>query len=335
VRVIVRNLIGVGAAIVTLMMGNVTPKSHHRRFGSRFSLRRHRSSDSLKSRSTLNGKAKSSYIYNSQDELDCDVKMVHKIYKDQHSKRALEVELQTTRQQLTNVLDQLDQAKAELSSTVKELDQMRCELDSVKRDINRDMLMFTNGFKQLSSALDSLAGVQKVNKAAKKSAKWRIRLNCQCIELVPLSVAPITVKMTNFSLLRKNYEWFNHFFLSHENGYKLCLRVFPSGYEDARETSMSVFIQHLNGSHDNDLPWPMQGTIQVQLLNQVKDKHHYLSTISYNNSRDEMCAGQVTSHEANGMGEPHFIHYDDLFKTTTNKQFLRDDCVYFQISFKF
>ena len=173
------------------MMGNVTGnlKSHHR-----FSLRRFRSSDSItskksRSRSTskLNGKNKS--VYTSQDELDGDVKMVHKMYKDQHSKKALETELQSTREQLTEALDQLDRTKAELTCTLKELDELRCELDNVKRDLNREVLVFSTSFKQLSSAMERLAGVPKNNKMAKQSAKWRIRLDCQCIELEPVPAA--------------------------------------------------------------------------------------------------------------------------------------------------
>lgn len=317
------------------MMGNVSGnfKLHHR-----FSLRRYRSSDSVESKksrkrnSKLNGKTKS--VYMSQEELDGDVKMVHKYYKDHHNKRSLETELQATREQLTDVLDQLDRTKAELGRTIKELDELRCELGNVKRDLNREVLMFATGFKQLSTAVENLTSVPKKNKVAKKSAKWRIRLDCQCIDMTPLPVAALTVKMVNFSMLRKNYEWFNHFFFSHQNGYKLCLRVFPAGYQDARETNMSVFIQHMNGPHDNNLQWPMRGSVVVELLNQAKDKHHYLRTISYNDDVDEMCAGQVTSHEANGMGEPYFISYDDLHKTNNKKQYLRDDCVYFRITFR-
>lgn len=264
------------------------------------------------------------------------MKMVHKMYKDQHSKKALESELQSTREQLTEALDQLDRTKAELTCTLKELDELRCELDNVKRDLNREVLVFSTGFKQLSSAMERLAGVPKNNKMAKQSAKWRIRLDCQCIELEPVPAAQITVKMINFSLLRQKYEWFNHFFFSHDNGYKLCLRVFPSGYEDAREKSMSVFIQHMNGPHDGNLQWPMKGSIVIELLNQVKDKYHYSRTIQYNENVDdtEMCADQVISQEANQIGEPYFISYDDLFQTTAKIQFFRDDCVYFRISYR-
>ena len=320
-------------------MGNATTTGNGMKSRHRFSLRRFRSSDSITSKtirsrssSRLNGKMKS--IFTSQEELDGDVKMVHKMYKDQHSKKALESELQAARQQLTDVLDQLDRAKAEIGTTMKELEELRSELDNVKRDLNREVLMFSTGFKQLSSAVERLAGVPKNNKMAKRSEKWRIRLDCQCIDIAPLPAAPITVRMANFSVLRKNYEWFNLFFFSHDNGYKLCLRVFPSGYEDARETSMSVFVQNMNGPHDNNLLLPMKGLVVVELLNQIKDKHHYHRTISYDDNVDEMCAGQVTSHGANGMGEPYFISYDDLFKTTAKKQFLRDDCVYFRISYR-
>ena len=89
----------------------------------------------------------------------------------------------------------------------------------------------------------------------------------------------------------------------------------------------------MDGPNDNSLQWPMKGSVVMELLNQAKDKHHYHTTISYNEDVDKMCVGQVTSHEANGMGEPYFIRHDDLFKTTPKKQFLRDDCVYFRISF--
>ena len=270
----------------------------------------------------------------SQDELDGDVKMVHKMYKDQHSKKALETELQATRERLTNALDELDRTKAELGRVVKELDELRCELDNVKRDLNREVSMFATGFKQLSTAMETLTSFPKNNKVAKNSAKWRVRLDCQCIEMMPIRTAKITVKMVNFSILRKNYEWFNHYFYSHENGYKLCLRVFPSGYQDARETSMSIFVQHMDGPNDDILQWPMKGTVMVELLNQAKDKHHLVTSISYNEDIDQMCAGQVTSHENNGMGEPHFVRHDELYKTTPKKQFLRNDCLYFRISFR-
>ena len=319
-------------------MGNVNAGSVKFPGHRRFSLRLYRSSDSIDSRkskrnkSKLNGKTNP--VYTSQDELDGDVKMVHKMYKDQHSKKALETELQATRERLTNALDQLDHTKAELESVVKELDDLRCELDNVKRDLNREISMFATGFKQLSTAVESLTTMPKNNKVAKNSAKWRVRLDCQCIEMTSIRTAKITVKMVNFSILRKNYEWFNHYFYSHENGYKLCLRVFPSGYKDARETSMSVFIQHMDGPNDDILQWPMKGTVMVELLNQAKDKHHLVTSISYNDNIDQMCAGQVTSHETNGMGEPHFVRHDELYKTTTKKQFLRNDCLYFRISFR-
>ena len=297
-------------------MGNILPatsRSHDRR--------RHRRSDS-RSSSKFNDKVES--------EVECsqEVQIVYKRYKGQRNKKGLEAELQVTRQQL-------DRTKAELTNRTKELGELRCEFDDVKRDLNREVLMFETGFNQLSSAIERLVDLPKNNKTAKE-AKWRIRLDCQSINLAPVPAAQITVKMINFSLLRQKYEWFNHFFFSHDNGYKLCLRVFPSGYEDAREKSMSVFIQHMNGPYDGNLQWPMKGSIVIELLNQVKDKHHYSRTIQYNDNVDEteICAGQVISEEANQIGEPYFISYDDLFQTTAKIQFFRDDCVYFRISYR-
>jgi len=270
-----------------------------------------------------------------RDECDNDVKAVHKMYKEQQSsKKSLETELVSMRKQLTDTLDQLDSTKIELGNTIRELDYMRSELGNIRRDLNREIQNFSTSFNQLSTAVQSLTSIEKVSKVAKKSAKWRIKLHCQCIELKAVPVAPLTVKLTNFSSLRCNEEWFTYMFYSHENGYKLCLRVFAAGFEDARSTSLSVFIQHMDESNVDHLDWPMKGMIKLKLVNQLKDKHHHLSTICYNDDVDEMLAGQVTSFGANGMGEPHFISNDDLFKATPTRQFLRDDCIYFQIFFK-
>jgi len=270
-----------------------------------------------------------------RDECENDVKAVHKMYKDQQStKKSLETELASMRKQLTDTLDQLDSTKVELGNTIRELDYMRSELGNVRRDLNREIQNFTTSFNQLSTAVQSLTCIEKVSKVAKRSAKWRIKLHCQCIELKPVPVAPVMVKLTNFSSLRSNDEWFTYMFYSHENGYKLCLRVFAAGFEDARSTSLSVFVQHMDESNVDHLDWPMKGVIKLKLVNQLKDKHHHLSTICYNDDIDEMLAGQVTSFGANGMGEPHFISNEELFKTTPTKQFLRDDCIYFQIYFK-
>jgi len=89
----------------------------------------------------------------------------------------------------------------------------------------------------------------------------------------------------------------------------------------------------MDESNVDHFDWPMKGVTTIKLLNQIKDKYHYLSTISYNKNKDRMCAGQVTNHGANGMGEPHFIGYDELFKSVAKQQFVRDDSIYFDTTF--
>jgi len=327
-------------------MGNVTARKsrHHRSHqeddydgddveesGKRIS--RSRGKFSIRSKTSTKSGRKSAC--STRDECDNDVKAVHKMYKEQQSsKKSIETELASMRKQLTESLDQLDSTKTELSNTVMELDYMRSELSNIRRDLNREIQNFSTSFSELSTAVQSLTNIEKVSKVAKKSAKWRIKLHCQCIELTPVPVAPVMVKLTNFSTLRSNDEWFTYMFYSHENGYKLCLRVFAAGFEDARSTSLSVFVQHMDESNVDHLEWPMRGTLKLKLVNQLKDKHHHLSSIGYNADYDEMLAGQVTSFGANGMGEPHFISYEELFKATPTRQYLRDDCIYFQINFK-
>ncbi|XP_065892792.1 TNF receptor-associated factor 5-like [Dysidea avara] len=220
-----------------------------------------------------------------------------------------------------------------VTNTVKELDLMRRELHNIKRDLNLEIMQFTTSFNQLLSAVHSLANIEKTNKATKKIEQWQIKLQCKCIKIVAVPVAPVTVKISKLSMLRSHEEWFTYMFYSHESGYRLCLRVLAAGFEDARGTSVSVFVQHMDETNVDHLAWPMEGTITAKLMNQIKDKHHHFSTITYNKSKDRMCAGQVTSHGANGMGEPHFIGYDELFRSTAKQQFVSDDSIYIEITF--
>ena len=52
------------------------------------------------------------------------------------------------------------------------------------------------------------------------------------------------------------------------------------GYEGSG-THLSVYAQLMRGEYDNELEWPFEGDIRVELLNWRADKNHHSDTIPF------------------------------------------------------
>ena len=68
-------------------------------------------------------------------------------------------------------------------------------------------------------------------------------------------------------------------FYTHTRGYKLSLVVHTNGYGIYTGTHMSVGICIMKGEFDDDLQWPFQGEITVQLLDQMNGEYRDVATI--------------------------------------------------------
>ena len=118
--------------------------------------------------------------------------------------------------------------------------------------------------------------------------------------------------MTDYSQHKRDDDsWYSPPFYTGLGGYKMCLRVDPNGCINGAGTHVSVFVYLMRGEHDDQLKWPFQGDITVQLLNQKSDNGHVKMTIPYND--DAIPGGysaRVTSGEraTKGWGFDKFDH---------------------------
>ena len=148
---------------------------------------------------------------------------------------------------------------------------------------------------------------------------------------------PVTIKMSEYSIKRRDeIQWFSDPFYTHNEGYKMYLRVDPAGDGIGEDTHLSVFTCLMKGPHDDKLTWPLRDVFQVKLLNQIGDSGHYSEKIEYHvkqcpnnvgviiddNTRDDGC-----------WGRPQFISNEDLNKITPTRRFLKDDCLFFQVTY--
>ena len=131
-----------------------------------------------------------------------------------------------------------------------------------------------------------------------------------------------------------NEEWFSSQFYTHNRGYKFRLQVYPYGNGIGRGSHLSVYAQLMRGEYDNELEWPFEGDIRVELLNWRTDKNHHSDTIYYNRYHDSdgTHSSRVTNQDtAPSTGKAQFISHTDL-APTTNTQYLHHDYLKLRVS---
>ncbi len=115
-------------------------------------------------------------------------------------------------------------------------------------------------------------------------------------------------------------------FYSHPDGYKMCLLVVPNGWEEAKNTHISVGVELLDGPNNKDLPWPFAGTVSVTLLNQKLDDYHH------------QVIEEIEKEENIHPHSPSYVYTELKFISQTaltgkpNKQYLLNDRLYFRVT---
>ena len=185
--------------------------------------------------------------------------------------------------------------------------------------------------------VDAMQQVDALKASIHLSVQWMIKL----ITMATLfesgdRVCPVITKMTGFNKKVKDADvCYTNSFYTYNKGYKVCARVDPAGYDDAKETHLSMFVYVVRGRHDDELTWPLKGTFDIKLLNQLSDSEHLSVTITFDDSTKRHGGRVVVGDVAdNGWGQRYqLISNEDLYKTTPTCQFLKDDCVYFELDF--
>ena len=140
--------------------------------------------------------------------------------------------------------------------------------------------------------------------------------------------------LTEFTRRKQfNNEYYSQPFYSHPNGYKLCLKVHANGFGNGKGTHISIYARLMKGDHDNNLQWPFEGDIVIEILNWRENNSHYCGdTIRLNRYNDS--DGSITSRVTKGEYVPKlwgnicFIsHSSLLYNPDKNTEYLQDDCL--------
>ena len=149
--------------------------------------------------------------------------------------------------------------------------------------------------------------------------------------------------MTMYKRFRdENKNWYSPSFYTHEGGYKMCIRVRPHGQDEGEGQCVSLYVHLMKGEYDEVLPWPFQGAVKIQLLNQEANHHHYTRIFTFNkeitdsNATKKVLSGTpIQSGIASdvGHGSSRFIHHKDLkYNNVDDTEYLKDDTILIRVS---
>ena len=239
----------------------------------------------------------------------CEVRMARKD-QEEHDNENVKEHLMMTKQGLSKLDNELTNTKAQLGIAFNQI-------------TNLTEMM------KLSNSPTNVAGHIAV-------AKWSITLDVMATMLQSgYQSCPITIKMSECNGKKKDkVEWYSEPFYTNNKGHKMGLRVDTAGFGDGKGTHLSMFLFLLKGPHDNELTWPLRGMFEIKLLNQISDSEHHSMTLPYDDNTPHNYTTRVTdgNRSEDAWGYHRYISNEDLNKITPICQYLKDDCLFFQVT---
>ena len=243
----------------------------------------------------------------------------------------VEKDLQDTKDKLKE--SQVNQAQLKMAIAEKGR-----ELDEMKKNAEESNKILQEMLQQLMNRLEKTE--QSLQHQLQDSTKFKFQVETVFNSSQPLllnytatssnMVIPVVIKQTEF---KKCISWWDSpGFYVWDKGYKMCLRTFPKG--SSRVTDHVAVVAYLvEGAHDDNLLWPVKGTLTVQLLNQISDNNHSVPVeFSFDGSGNYCQRPEAWAVSIQGVWCYRFMPHKKLSHDTDKKcQYLKDDCVFFRV----
>ena len=226
----------------------------------------------------------------------------------------------STTTELGEVNTEIEKIRSESSEAVKTLQKKVVELQHAYATVVQMAAVANKALK------DEIAVLQGEIATLKDVTSTLSDQNAQLQEK-NFTTEPITFAMSGYQQKKDSNEMFTSpSFYTSRKGYCMEVRVYANEPTATSTGShMSIYTYWLQGKNDNELKWPFIGKVTFTLLNQLEDKNHHQSTMSFT-SADNKRVGD-------GYGYRQFITHSALSRNRfKNTQYLLGDTLYFKVS---
>ena len=239
-----------------------------------------------------------------------------------------ECRLITTENRLADIEDRLDGTENRLDGAEDRLDDAEDRLVGAEDNFDDTEERLDSAEKKLKE-IDQIGELEATLKQKAKLfdimfGEWPIKIHTRAAKLSSCNqLLPVFVKMPDFVMNVKNkIDWYSDPFYTHHQGYKVRLNVVPAGWGKSEGHYMSVYLYIMDGPFDHLLKWKLKGKFQVTLLNHICDSEHH--SVSYRNHADRSQTQPFWYCE-------EFISYEELRKISATCQFVKDNCIFFEV----
>ena len=141
---------------------------------------------------------------------------------------------------------------------------------------------------------------------------------------------PIEFTIKDFLKMKEsNTEWVSPPFYTHPHGYKACLVVCPNGIGIGKGSHVSIFVGLLNTKHDDQLVWPLELDVAIELLNWRENKGHRERTLTVNSEYYRVTKNGIKM----SPGEMQFIHHSFLsYNRSAKTEYLRNNSLRLRVN---
>ena len=145
-----------------------------------------------------------------------------------------------------------------------------------------------------------------------------------------LRIMPVNIVLNGYTSKKVEEEnWYSRPFYTHLRGYKLRLSVSCNGDDEGEGTHISLYVHLMSGKHDDELEWPFQRPITIQLLDQKEGRKHHEYVLTFDDAPSE-CAVKIEEpidFDHPGWGTPKFMAHSRL-----SPRYLVNDSLSFRVS---
>ena len=259
-------------------------------------------------------------------------------------------EIEQLKRDMKTYIDQeMEELKIKLDLCQQHGNESKEEIEQLKRDIEHEMeakldlsQRHGSGSKEETEWLkrDLKTYIEQEMKSKVLSSEAKQSNNSEP-SVITSQIVPVEFIMTHFQKLKKGGDrWFSDPFYTTPAGYKMCLSVVANGVGSGKGTHVTVSVHLMRGEFNDDLKWPFQGKITIQLLNQLEDKEHHERTILLTNDLTNSVTNRVTKgNKGTGWDMSEFIlHYElgfscrYMYKQHRYHQYLKNDSLRFRVT---
>jgi len=200
------------------------------------------------------------------------------------------------------------------------------------KEQNRQIEEQNRQIEELSRKLQSKdKEIESVTQRMKDHATQLHSKDEETVEKQAFTSEPLQLIMNEFERRKENNrDWYSEPFYTHPQGYRMCVHIYPNGFGNERGTHVSLFTHIMKGEFDDQLSWPFEGKITVELLNQNAERDHHMHEFTYD--KDCKHGHRVTIGEKNyGLGLDIISHSELDQDSDSAVQYLKDDCLKFRL----